>query len=141
LLYSYVITQAHTLPSRSKTLLNPREHRYNCALDFSNQASACRNEQAHPTRYLETIMEAEEIKRILEAGIRDAQARVEVNGNSVNLVIISPVFDGLNAVKKQQLVYQCINTHIADGSIHAVTMKTYTPAEWEKASRFQIGSA
>jgi acid stress-induced BolA-like protein IbaG/YrbA len=34
-------------------------------------------------------------------------------------------------VKKQQLVYQCLQQHIASGAIHALTIKTYTPEQWQ----------
>jgi acid stress-induced BolA-like protein IbaG/YrbA len=40
------------------------------------------------------------------------------------------IFDGLRAVKKQQLIYALLNDEIASGAIHAVNMKFYTPQEW-----------
>ncbi len=54
----------------------------------------------------------------------------------MQLTIVSEAFAGLSPVKKQQLVYQCLNPLIADGTLHAVNMKTLTPEEWEKAKRF-----
>jgi len=30
------------------------------------------------------------------------------------------------------LVYQCVNEQIGDGSIHALTIKTYTQTQWQK---------
>jgi acid stress-induced BolA-like protein IbaG/YrbA len=41
------------------------------------------------------------------------------------------VFEGLRPVKKQQLVYAALSDRIADGSIHAVNIRTFTPAEWQ----------
>jgi acid stress-induced BolA-like protein IbaG/YrbA len=45
-------------------------------------------------------------------------------------------FEGLSSVKRQQRVYACINEDIVSGTIHAVSMKLYTRAEWEKAKHF-----
>lgn len=83
-------------------------------------------------------MEADQIKALIESHIENSEALVEVEGNSVRITVISEAFEGLRAVKKQQLVYGCLNEHIADGTIHAVTMQTHTPAEWEKARKFQL---
>ena len=80
-------------------------------------------------------MAPEDIKALLEAGIDGAEALVQGDGYKYELVVIAEVFTGLSPVKKQQLVYGCINAHIADGSIHAVDIKTFTPAEWEQARR------
>lgn len=78
-------------------------------------------------------MNPEQIKALLEAGIDGAEARVQGDGGKFDLLVIAPAFEGLSPVKKQQLVYGCINAHIADGSIHAVNIKALTPAEWEQA--------
>lgn len=75
-------------------------------------------------------MTPEQIKTALEANIEGCQVDVNVDGSHVHLVVVSAVFEGLNAVKKQQLVYSALNEAIASGVIHAVHMKTYTPQEW-----------
>lgn len=78
-------------------------------------------------------MNAEEIKALLEAGLADAEAQVESDGRHVSAVIVSPVFEGLRPVQRQQLVYKVVNEQIASGAIHALNMKTLTPAEAESA--------
>ena len=80
-------------------------------------------------------MTPEEVKALLEAGIDGAEAQVQGGGDRFDLCVVAAAFAGLSLVRKQQLVYACINDRIADGSIHAVTMQTYTPEEWEKARR------
>lgn len=77
-------------------------------------------------------MQAEEIKALLEGHIENAEATVVVDGSHVNVEVVSPAFSGLNPVKKQQLVYGALSEQIADGSIHAVNMKTYTPEQKAK---------
>jgi len=75
-------------------------------------------------------MNSEQIKSKLEAAIADSQVEVSSDGSHVQVVVVSPVFEGLNAVKKQQLVYAALQDAISSGAIHAVQMKTYTPDEW-----------
>ena len=75
-------------------------------------------------------MQADEIKAAVESAVADSEVQVAVDGSHVNLVVISPVFEGLSPVKKQQLVYNSLQDAIASGAIHAVHMKTYTPAQW-----------
>ncbi len=74
-------------------------------------------------------MQAEQIKALLESQITDSQADVVIEGSHVNIVVTSPVFAGLSAVKKQQLVYAVLREQIASGAIHAVNMKTLTPTD------------
>ncbi len=78
-------------------------------------------------------MQPDQIKALLESQIPDSEVQVNVEGSHVNLIVVSPVFEGLNPVKKQQLVYGALSDEIASGVIHAVNMKTYTPAQWAKA--------
>ena len=42
---------------------------------------------------------------------------------------VGEVFEGLNAVKRQQFVYRILNPYIADGRLRAVSIRTFTPAE------------
>ena len=78
-------------------------------------------------------MQSEQIKTLIETSIPDSQAQVGVQGDHINLVVISPVFAGLSTVKKQQMVYGVLASLFANGSIHAVDyMKTFTPDEWQQ---------
>ena len=77
-------------------------------------------------------MQVEQIKAQLEQHIESVEVQVEADGNHVSLVVVSPAFEGLNAVKQQQLVYGALSEQIADGSIHAVHMKTFTPEQWQQ---------
>ena len=44
------------------------------------------------------------------------------------VVIVSPVFAGLNAVRRHQKVYATVGELMAQ--IHALALHTYTPEEW-----------
>lgn len=75
-------------------------------------------------------MQPEEVKAQLQERLPECEFQVTGDGSHFEIVAVGSVFDGLNAVKKQQLVYGALNDKIADGSIHAVVIKTFTPDEW-----------
>ncbi|MGA0838673.1 MAG: BolA/IbaG family iron-sulfur metabolism protein [Pseudomonadales bacterium] len=65
----------------------------------------------------------------LAAAFPDAEIGVELAGNRAELTIVSGAFAGLSRVRRQQAVYGCIQQFIADGSLHAVTMRVLSPDE------------
>ncbi|HEX4870279.1 MAG TPA: BolA family protein [Moraxellaceae bacterium] len=82
-------------------------------------------------------MTTDEIRTLLVAAFPEAQ-EVEVQGEGAKftVTVVSPRFEGMRPVAKQQAVYAPLNPHIATGAIHAVTMRLFTPEEWRKARLF-----
>lgn len=76
-------------------------------------------------------MDAAMVKALLQAHLEECEFHVQGEGSHYDITAIGPVFEGLRPVKKQQLVYAALSDQIADGSIHAVNIRTYTPAEWQ----------
>ncbi|HEY8385577.1 MAG TPA: BolA/IbaG family iron-sulfur metabolism protein [Porticoccaceae bacterium] len=74
-------------------------------------------------------MNPEDIKTLLAAAFPDAQIQVQGDGRHFDLVVVSNRFDGLRTIKRQQLVYAALQAEIASGALHAVNMRTLTPAE------------
>lgn len=70
-----------------------------------------------------------EILAILQASAPEVQWHVDGDGYKYQVVAISDIFVGLNAVKRQQFVYKILTPYIADGRLHAVTIRVQTPAE------------
>lgn len=77
-------------------------------------------------------METSEIKKLIEDGIANAEAIVTGDGGKYEATVISAAFDGLSMLKEHQLVYKTVNAQIASGELHALTIKAYTPEEWEQ---------
>lgn len=75
-------------------------------------------------------MEIEQVKQLLQQHLPDCDIEVSGDGRHFEAVIVGDVFAGLTPVKRQQLVYAGINAQIADGSLHAINMKTYTREQW-----------
>ncbi len=71
-------------------------------------------------------MQAELVERI-SSRFPDAQVDVQLDGNRALITVVSNQFEGLTRVKKQQAVYGCIEDYIADGRLHAVTIKADAP--------------
>ena len=76
-------------------------------------------------------MDAATVKALLQNHMPECEFHVQGEGSHYDIVAIGTVFEGLRPVKKQQLVYAALKDHIADGSIHAVNIRTFTPPEWQ----------
>ncbi len=71
----------------------------------------------------------ERIIAAIRAGIPDAEVSAQVDGNRAEITVISGEFAGMSRVRKQQAVYACIKSLIADGTLHAVSIRALTPEE------------
>ena len=85
-------------------------------------------------------MSPDDVKQLIEAGIPGSEATVTGDGSHFDATVVSPDFEGLSPVKKQQMVYGTVTDKITSGELHALTIKAYTPDEWEKARELQISS-
>ena len=74
-------------------------------------------------------MDASQITTELDAQLSDCQVSVEGGDGKYLVTVIGDVFEGLNAVKRQQTIYKILNEHITSGAIHAVTMSLTTVTE------------
>ncbi len=80
----------------------------------------------------------EEIRTLLETTLAPEFVDVTSDGSHFQIVAVSSIFQGLRSLQRQQKVYALVSDKIADGSIHALSIKAYTPAEWKQASKFQL---
>ena len=79
-------------------------------------------------------MEPAQIEQLISHALPDCEVQVSTDGYHFDVVVVGDLFDGLRPVKRQQLVYAPLNDKIADGTIHAVNIKTFTPAQWAAQS-------
>ncbi|UAW97822.1 BolA family transcriptional regulator [Halopseudomonas nanhaiensis] len=75
-------------------------------------------------------MQANEVKQLIESQLPGTDVAVEGEGCNFQLLVISDELAALSPVKRQQQIYALLNERIADGSIHAVTMKFFTREAW-----------
>jgi acid stress-induced BolA-like protein IbaG/YrbA len=69
----------------------------------------------------------EQIVQAVQERLPDAQVDVAVDGNRALITVVSAAFEGMSRVRKQQTVYACIDSLIADGTLHAVSIRALTP--------------
>jgi acid stress-induced BolA-like protein IbaG/YrbA len=80
-------------------------------------------------------MDAATVKAMLQDHLSDCEFHVQGEGSHYEITAIGEVFEGLRPVRKQQLVYGALSDCIADGSVHAVNIRTFTPAQWQAQPR------
>lgn len=81
-------------------------------------------------------MDNAQIESLLKNSLELAEVQVRSEGTHFHITAVGDCFDGLSRVKQQQAVYAPLKDNIADGSIHAVTIKAYTPAQWQREKHF-----
>ena len=79
-------------------------------------------------------MEAQQIQQLVEQGLTGSSVHVEGGSGKYHLSAVSDAFEGLNVVKRNQLIYGMLNEHIASGAIHAITMDLKTTTETDSGS-------
>lgn len=52
-------------------------------------------------------------------------------GAKVDLIVVSKKFEGLPLLKRHQMVNQMLASELSSNQIHALTIKTWTPAQYE----------
>ncbi len=72
-----------------------------------------------------------EVEGLILAGYPDAKIMIEGQGCDLTITIISQAFDGQPMVKQHQGLMALLSTPLASGRLHAVTLKTHTPAQWQ----------
>jgi len=82
-------------------------------------------------------LQAEEIKALIESGIPDSQVEVDGDGTHFSAIIVSEIFAGKNTVQQHQVVYQALGERMGT-DIHALSMQTCTPEEWEKKKSLRV---
>ncbi len=78
----------------------------------------------------------DKIRTLIENNLKPEFINVSGDGSHFQITVVTDEFNDLNAVKRQQKIYALVADKIADGSIHALSIKAHTPEEWKKVSKF-----
>ncbi|MGH8706406.1 MAG: BolA family protein [Burkholderiales bacterium] len=71
----------------------------------------------------------ESVKQSIEDGLACERVEVLGDGQHFQAVVVSRAFEGKNRVQRHQLVYRALGERMR-GEIHALSMRTLTPGEW-----------
>ncbi|WP_092484139.1 BolA family protein [Candidatus Ichthyocystis hellenicum] len=80
-------------------------------------------------------MTPEDVRSCILQILEDEGSLVTVDsddGRHFSAVVVSKRFDGLTALKRHRLVMLGLGDHITADVIHALSLKTFTPLEWER---------
>ena len=77
------------------------------------------------------IMQADELKKVIEDGIPAAEVMVQGDGDHFEATIVSEAFAGKSMVQQHQMVYAALGD-LMQGAVHALSFRTFTPQEWSK---------
>lgn len=80
-------------------------------------------------------MTADELQSIIAAGLTCEHIELTGDGRHWYATIVSPEFEGKRAIQRHQRVYATLGQKMHTDEVHALSMKTYTPAEWAAQPR------
>ena len=82
-------------------------------------------------------MGPDEIKQIIEEGIPCFHVDVNGDGTHFEATVVSEKFIGKSTLQQHQMVYASLG-NLVGKEIHALSINTYTPDEWNRHKEIRI---
>lgn len=82
-------------------------------------------------------MTADQLRSLIAAGLACEHLHVEGDGRHWYATIVAAAFEGKRPIQRHQMVYATLGEKIRNDEVHALSMKTMTPAEWAAQGRPQ----
>ena len=79
-------------------------------------------------------MTAQELQDLIGAGLPCAHLQVQGDGRHWYATLVSAEFEGKRLIQRHQRVYATLGNRMVTDEVHALSMRTYSLAEWEKMS-------
>ena len=76
----------------------------------------------------------ESIQKSIEQGMSTSYLKVVGDGEHFEAVIVSEEFAGLSRIQRQQRVNKTLGERMTT-DIHALSMKSFTPQEWQEKNK------
>ncbi|MDO6427043.1 MULTISPECIES: BolA family protein [Thalassotalea] len=83
-------------------------------------------------------MEVSEIEKLINDAVELDELHVKFDGSQCTVIAVADFIGELSRVKRQQLIFAPLSQAIKDGSIHAVTVKTFTTSDWQREKMFNL---
>jgi acid stress-induced BolA-like protein IbaG/YrbA len=77
------------------------------------------------------MVNPEQVKRYIEEALPCEYVEVAGDGQHFEAVIVSAQFRAKSVIQQHQAVYRALGERMRE-EIHALSMKTFTPEDWEK---------
>ena len=75
-------------------------------------------------------MTSEELQSLIASGLPCEHLEVTGDGRHWSAVVVSSEFEGRRLIQRHQRVYATLGARMQTDEVHALSMKTFTPAEW-----------
>ena len=82
----------------------------------------------------------QDVQRYIADGLPCDHLEVEGDGRHFFATIVSTEFEGLMRIRRHQRVYAALGDRMRE-QIHALSMKTLTPAEWARSTAAPASAA
>lgn len=77
------------------------------------------------------------IKSSIISTLPDAEVMVSGDGRHFQACVISDAFCGKTLVQQHQMIYKSLGESVGN-AIHALSIQTYTTAQWEDHKKLQL---
>ena len=81
------------------------------------------------------MLNPEMITERIVASHGDAQVQARDltgGGDHWDVVVVSEAFEGKRLIQRHKMIYACFDEELKSGILHALALKTWTPAQWVK---------
>lgn len=81
-------------------------------------------------------MTLDDIKQTIESAVPDSTAFVldpMNDGQHLQALVVSSAFEGMLLVRQHRLVMNALKDAFGSDTVHALGLKTFTPAKWDEA--------
>ena len=75
-------------------------------------------------------MTSDELQSLIASGLPCEHLEVSGDGRHWSAVVVSREFEGRRLIQRHQRVYATLGARMQTDEVHALSMKTFTPAEW-----------
>ena len=79
-------------------------------------------------------MEIAEVEARIKAIVPDVEMEVEGAECDFSVTLVSDAFEGLPLMKRQQMILAGFTELLAEGKLHALSIKAFTMQEWNNKS-------
>ena len=75
-------------------------------------------------------MTAEQLQHLITSGLACEHIALDGDGRHWQATIVSAEFEGKRLIQRHQRVYATLGSRMHTDEVHALSMQTFTPAEW-----------
>ena len=86
-------------------------------------------------------MTAQELQDLIAAGLPCDYLQVNGDGRHWFATLVSAEFEGKRLIQRHQRVYATLGNRMMTDEVHALSMRTYSPTEWEDRKSTRLNSS